>query len=165
MWFWRRVGWIPVVVWMGVIFWFSAQPAEVSSEMSVEIGYRIGSIIYPSFETWTIKEQLDYALAIEFAVRKAAHALEYAALGMLFLLALKDTTLQIGKIKLRQHIGYAALIFGMIYAISDEIHQIFVPGRDGNLTDVLIDSAGVLIGILLIKGIARFRLRFFGSRG
>ena len=41
------------------------------------------------------------------------------------------------------------LIFSIFYAASDEFHQTFVPGRDGNIVDVLIDSSGALVGILL----------------
>ena len=46
-----------------------------------------------------------------------------------------------------------SLIIGIIYASSDEIHQAFVPGRGPMLTDVLIDTSGVVTGIILVIGI------------
>ena len=45
--------------------------------------------------------------------------------------------------------GILSFLFSVIYASSDEFHQTFVPGRDGNIVDVLIDSSGSLVGILL----------------
>ena len=45
--------------------------------------------------------------------------------------------------------GILSFLFSVIYASSDEFHQIFVPGRDGNIIDVLIDSSGALVGILI----------------
>jgi hypothetical protein len=47
-------------------------------------------------------------------------------------------------------------LIGVLYAVSDEIHQTFVPGRAGQLRDVLIDSCGVLAGICIIKVLRRF---------
>lgn len=44
----------------------------------------------------------------------------------------------------------ASLIIGIFYATSDEIHQCFIPGRGPQITDVIIDSMGVLLGILLV---------------
>ena len=45
--------------------------------------------------------------------------------------------------------GILSFLFSVIYALSDEFHQTFVPGRDGNIVDVLIDSSGALVGILV----------------
>ena len=45
--------------------------------------------------------------------------------------------------------GILSFLFSVIYAFSDEFHQTFVPGRDGNIVDVLIDSSGALVGILV----------------
>ena len=42
-----------------------------------------------------------------------------------------------------------SFLFSVLYASSDEFHQTFVVGRDGNIVDVLIDSSGTLVGILL----------------
>ncbi len=43
-----------------------------------------------------------------------------------------------------------SLVVGIIYATSDEIHQTFIPGRAGMITDIIIDGMGVLLGILIV---------------
>ena len=54
-----------------------------------------------------------------------------------------------------------SLIIGIIYASSDEIHQAFVPGRGPMLTDVLIDTSGVTVGILLVIVIFKIYKKYF----
>ncbi len=49
---------------------------------------------------------------------------------------------------IEQRVISKSLIIGILYAISDEIHQLFVPGRSGKVTDVIIDSLGILTGIV-----------------
>ena len=51
--------------------------------------------------------------------------------------------------------GLIPLLIGFLYAVSDEIHQHFVPGRAMQARDVLIDTAGVLLGIWIARGIIR----------
>ena len=67
---------------------------------------------------------------------------EYAVLGILLFL-----TLTLWGIR---HIVRTALSAGILYAALDEYHQTFVPGRSGQIRDVVIDSLGLLFGILLI---------------
>jgi VanZ family protein len=71
----------------------------------------------------------------DLVLRKLAHAAEYAILGALLARATGRTGL--------------AFSLGALYAISDEIHQAFVPGRLGSPLDVAIDAAGVAIGVAL----------------
>lgn len=75
---------------------------------------------------------------LDFLMKKTAHFLEYT---ILFLLWYRT----IGKKN-----PFLALIFSLIYAFTDEIHQLLVPGRTGKLTDVAIDFSGMLISALLI---------------
>ena len=82
-------------------------------------------------------------------MRKCAHAGEYAVLGVLLTMALTD----------RRRVMPAAVI-GILYAASDEFHQRFVPGRSCQLTDVLLDSAGLLAGIMLVLLADRLYRRF-----
>ena len=79
----------------------------------------------------------------DLVLRKIAHACEFAVLGALLLRALRDER--------------AALAAGIAYAISDEVHQLFVPGRVGSPLDVAIDSAGVAVGVLLWRRYAQAR--------
>lgn len=71
----------------------------------------------------------------DLVLRKIAHAAEYALLGAL----------------LTRATGRAGLAFalGTLYAVSDELHQSFVPGRVGSPLDVAIDAVGIAIGVAL----------------
>jgi VanZ family protein len=77
-------------------------------------------------------------------LRKVAHMTEYAILGALLLRA----------------IGHElpALLAGIAYAVTDEVHQHFVEGRHASLVDVLIDTVGIAIGILAFRRLLRTRL-------
>ena len=76
-------------------------------------------------------------------LRKGAHMTEYAILGLLLLRALGREL--------------PALALGMGYAITDEIHQHFVGGRHASPVDVLIDTAGVAIGIFVLSRLFQTR--------
>lgn len=73
---------------------------------------------------------------ITFAINKTLHLIEYAILVILFFYPLQ-------KIK-------PSILYSLLFAVSDEIHQHFVPGRQGCVRDVFIDMLGILIGILII---------------
>ncbi len=77
----------------------------------------------------------------DLVLRKLAHITEYAVLGALLARAVPDT---------------AAFAIGVLYAVTDEIHQSFVAGREGAPLDVAIDAVGVLAGIVLLA-VARRR--------
>ena len=77
----------------------------------------------------------------DLVLRKLAHAAEFAVLGALLLRALRDER--------------GALATGVAYAITDELHQHFVPGRVGSPVDVAIDAIGVAAGVLLWRRYGR----------
>ena len=81
-----------------------------------------------------------------FLVRKTAHFTEYAILGSLFFLNLKSW--QRSKSSTSMNI-LLSLIFSFLYACTDELHQIFIPGRSAQFRDVLIDTLGASFGILI----------------
>ncbi len=138
----KSVVWfIITVVWMTVIFCFSAQPADVSADTSLRVGMTIGKMSVPDFSKLPKEEQMDYAKKIEFPVRKMAHATEYAILGCLL------TNLCL-TFPMRKAYMWGWLM-GSAYAATDEFHQLFVSGRSGQITDVMIDSVGCLTGCLV----------------
>ena len=94
-------------------------------------------------------------------MRKTAHFLEYAVLGALMLNMLVQIARARGRnvLKMLLQLALAAWLFSTAYACTDELHQLFVPGRTGKLTDVLIDSSGVLLGVLIVMLIVRAVLR------
>nr|WP_307771913.1 VanZ family protein [Clostridium botulinum] len=86
-------------------------------------------------------KHIDYNF-LNFLIRKAAHITEYFILFMLLYYAFKKTFYKNLKIK--------AAIITILYACTDELHQLFIPGREGKIRDVLIDSIGVFIGVFFI---------------
>ena len=94
-----------------------------------------------------------------FLVRKTAHFTEYAILGALFYLNLIQFP------KLNSHIKKLLLpiLFSYLYAITDELHQVFVPGRSAQFRDVLIDtlgaSFGAIITYLIVKLFTKIKTR------
>ena len=77
----------------------------------------------------------------DLVLRKLAHAAEFAVLGALLVRATDRAAL--------------AIVLGTLYALSDELHQVLVPGRMGSPLDVAIDAAGVVFGVLLWQRAAR----------
>lgn len=139
----RKIFAAAAVLWMIVIFSFSAKVSEDSEEMSRSVGMLIGKAVIKEYKEWPGKRQAAFAAKIDYPVRKAAHASEYAILGIL----LTGAILDIRKPWKRQLPAY--FLIGAVYAASDEFHQLFVPGRSGQIRDVMIDSAGVAAGIIL----------------
>ena len=126
--------------WMIFIFGMSAAKGEESSGMSAKAAEFIGEVLHGDLEDWPEEERSAYIEKLEFPIRKSAHFLEYTMLGLLLSLTLKAWGMQGGKCFV------TALLIGVAYAASDELHQLFVSGRSGQFTDVLIDSAGVFLG-------------------
>ena len=79
----------------------------------------------------------------DLVLRKIAHAAEYAVLGALLARALRSPAV--------------AVLAGVLYAVSDEVHQAFVPGRLGSPVDVAIDAVGVVAGVVLWERAVRTR--------
>jgi len=132
------VPWIPVVLWMILIFYMSHQPAVVSDGLSTGITQKLMEFIEKVFSNSELNMD-----SVNHYVRKNAHFMEYLILGVLVINALRKSGMTGGK-------GITfALLMCILYASSDEYHQLFVQGRAGRVTDVLIDSSGALTGILL----------------
>lgn len=139
----KMIVWGFVAIGMAVIFYFSHQQASESQALSISLATRIVQIISSFFST-----ELEVGV-IHFYLRKGTHFFAYLILGMLVITALG---------KKMKHI-WLALSICILFAISDEIHQIFIPGRSGEVRDVLIDTVGAFIGILLILSLKHVRSR------
>lgn len=141
--------WLPAILWMAVIFFLSHQGAGSSSTLSSGITKTIHDLIT------TLLPWLDLDLDFfHVLVRKGAHFTAYLILGLLVSYARRPEGPK----------SYGSVfLFCMLYAMSDEFHQTFIPGRSGELRDVLIDSAGALSGILFYLSLtfqrARIRVR------
>ena len=142
------LSWVAVIVWMAFIFYLSAQVAEQSNQLSTGITETIIGIIRKLIPN--AKPDLN---SFNHFVRKNAHFFAYLVLGLL-------TSNALGRNKAHSYRrALFALLICALYAVSDEVHQLYVPGRGGQATDVLIDSAGALVGSGLYFILTRLRHR------
>lgn len=125
-----------------IIFGFSSQDSEESGKLSSNITkFILKQVNHNEIE---IEDRQEILERTESVIRKIAHFSIYTLVGLL-LMALMSTY----DIKENKRI-MISLCIGILYATSDEIHQLFIPGRAGQITDVILDSMGVLLGILLV---------------
>jgi VanZ family protein len=129
---------ILIIVWAYLVFSFSSQDGGESSGFSRMI-----------IELFTKDEAI--INVVEPYVRKFAHFSEYALGGVLFL-GLCNTYNWSDRKKL-----FISIFLGVWYAISDEVHQLLVPARNGNLIDVWIDSLGIATGTCVMMANNKIR--------
>lgn len=134
----KSISWIAAISWMAVIFYLSHQPGTASSNLSSGI---VAALL-------DLMDQVAPALEFDIEsfhtfVRKNAHFLAYFLLSLLSLNAWRSSGFRGFK--------QLALGFGMcvLFAVTDEIHQLFIAGRSGEARDVLIDSAGAGLGVVI----------------
>ena len=138
--------WLPAACIAAAIFWFSAQPAAESTEMSDTVSHLIlllGTKL--GFFHGNPAQYADLIELMSFPVRKTAHMTEY----LVFYCAVRfglHFTYQPLNVK-RRLLTALAIVF--LYACTDEFHQFFVPGRAGRFTDVLIDCFGCAVVTLI----------------
>ena len=131
--------WLPVALWMGVIFVASTDLG--SAEHTSRVIEPLVKWIKPDASP----EQFEL---VHFLVRKTAHLTEYAILGLLLLRALRMSIAAQATTRSLQLLGIA-LLCSAVYASMDEFHQSFVAGRTACVQDVLIDTTGALIGLVI----------------
>ena len=130
------------------IFVMSAQNSKSSSGMSGNVIRFIVDLVKGNLNE---TNKLDLVKNWQFFVRKAAHWSIYFALGLFTVLAM--LTYEISPWK-RPAIAAGICL---LYAVSDEVHQLFVPGRGGQIRDVLIDFFGAVTAIIIVLLIRKKR--------
>jgi len=105
----KILNWLSVIVWMGIIFFFSSQPAIKASNFAL----------------------------VDFVVKKNAHIAEFFILFFLLYRAFTKNKFE------------RAFLISVLFAFSDEAHQLFTPGRTALLRDVAIDSLGISAAFIL----------------
>ena len=134
------------LIWMIVIFLFSAQNGSESSGLSTRLVKLLCGIVHynPSPDAFSF---------LTFIVRKCAHMTEFGILALLWL-----GTVNCGAegFKWRYPAAFAA---SSLYAATDEIHQLFVSERAGQVKDWLIDSSGALLFLLCAWLISKFLMK------
>ena len=115
--------WMPVLIWAGMIFYFSSKPRMDSG-----------------------LEQLQSGLELDFILRKGFHVFEYLIFTGLLYRAIK------GSFILNQNrLLFYSIFFSILYAFLDEYHQTFVPTRTGSIYDVMVDSIGIGCSYVILR--------------
>lgn len=132
----RSISWIAAFSWMAVIFYLSHQPGSASSDLSSGIVATLLNFIDQVAPNLELNVESFHTF-----VRKNAHFMAYLFLSLLSLNAWKSSGYR----------GWRQLFLGfgmcVLFAATDEIHQLFIEGRSGEVRDVLIDSTGAAVGV------------------
>ena len=133
---------ILLIFWMSLIFSFSSQPAKKSESLSDNVTL-VAIDITAKLTNQDISRNKQEKLIkqLRFYIRKTAHFSLYFVLGILIFNLLK-------KYSINKQVLFS-LIICFLYACSDEVHQYFVMNRTAKLFDVLVDTLGSIIGILI----------------
>ena len=142
-----------LVFWMLVIFTFSQTNGEKSSGKS--IGILKKTVITISDAMYNIKiikkpisdkKASEIANKLNYPARKLMHISEYFILALLFYLVYASYNIK--------KVYILTVTSSILYAISDEVHQLFT-GRTGKVTDVLVDTIGIMVAILVIYSVKK----------
>lgn len=125
-----------VIILMAIIFYLSHEPASASRELSSSITDTMVMLIEKIAPISGINIDVFHHL-----LRKSAHFFAFLVLGFFALLAFNPNR-EGGSRQVLMALGLC-----VAFAVSDEIHQLFIPGRSGEIRDVLIDSVGSSVGI------------------
>jgi Predicted integral membrane protein len=145
---------IAILFWLALIFHFSAQPAIQSDGLSKSItkeivvtAEKIGVVVQGKSLDKSFISQMDDLL------RSSAHFFMFFILGFLTLWFTKTITK-------KTYALIPTFLFCAIYAISDEFHQHFVPGRATELSDFIIDCCGAVLGMLFFALMYKFYVKY-----
>ena len=130
----KIIYWSLLIIWMIIICLMSSQPATVSDSQSTGVLYL--------FSKLGININSVFGDLANFVVRKCAHFIEYMILALL--------TFNLVKLYFNiKQVVILTIVFVFLYACSDEIHQLFVLGREGAIRDVVIDTCGGIVLVLI----------------
>jgi hypothetical protein len=143
--------WWPAVLWAMVIYSVSGDSKSV---------HHSSRIIEPVVR-WLVPDISEEALwATVLGVRKTAHFVEYAVLVILLWIGFRGSVWNASEPRWSRRAAVAAVLGAIAFAITDELHQTFVPGRQGAALDVVIDSFGALSGIYALWLLGRWRQKW-----
>jgi len=132
--------WLPPLVWMVVIFSASSDSASIAHS----------SRFFEPLMHWLFPQMSQIRIGeIHYLFRKCAHMAEFSILALLLWQAIRHTHITAQRGWLWSQAGLV-LALVLLYAASDEIHQTFIPGRTGQLSDVMVDTAGGAIGLAML---------------
>lgn len=132
-----------IIVWMATIFCFSSEQSAQSSSTSGTV-IKMGLSQLKSFKEMEEPKQNELIEELQHPARKLAHFSIYT-IGGLIIFCFVNTFNIYDKKKI-----IFTILIGLIYATTDEVHQLFTEGRSGQITDILIDTSGVCVGCAII---------------
>ncbi|UJL45806.1 VanZ family protein [Virgibacillus sp. NKC19-16] len=132
----KMISWTAVILMMVLLFSLSNQPSIKSNVLSEGITDNIVLTIETIMPNFNIDRY-----SFNIMLRKSAHFFAYLILGIIVIYALRRSGVR----------GYRSIVLALgicvLFAIVDEVHQLFVPGRSGQVRDVVIDGAGAIVGV------------------
>ena len=141
-----------VILCMLIIFSFSSDNSIQSSKKSENVILEISSL----FGVKGHRKQQQMINKFFVPVRKCAHFFIYFVLGLSMISFLREFSIPVLKLLL------LSIFLTFLYACSDEVHQLFVPGRSGQVSDVLLDTIGASVGVGLYYLLFRKKLKEIG---
>jgi VanZ family protein len=156
---WNKIAgitaWLLTAVWMLVIFMLSAQPGTQSGSLSMGVTKIIVNIVGLVFPLDPDKvTNYDWLYMLDGVIRECAHGAAYFILALLAANAFR----RIGLTGLKTIL--LMLAFCAFYAVSDEVHQLFVPGRACELFDFEVDMLGAILSLILLQFISFLAAKF-----
>lgn len=133
---------IAAIVCMAIIFVFSSENSDKSSDTSGVITDKAVHTLVKDYEELPQEKKISIYDTFSHIVRKTAHFSIYAALGFCVSMAIwKRKLLSVG--------SALNILICFLYAFSDELHQNFVSGRSCEFRDMMIDTAGAAVGMII----------------
>lgn len=139
----KIIAWIITFLWMGMIYYFSSQPAEVSLNSSGKVLVSMDKLEKEDIQNISDRRVWN----LQNTIRKYAHFIVYSVLG--FLMALSFVLIW----KENYLIYLYSWLTASIYGVLDELHQHFVPGRGATLSDMGLDAISALVGTVFGLGL------------
>lgn len=148
----KILSFLPACCMMALIFYFSSHTAADSSQVSISLTQTILEMICDLFHlNWEPALLMQYAASAEHFIRKLAHFSEYFLLAASF-----SFPLHVHRIRSKKQI-LLSVLFCALFAVLDEWHQTFVPGRSGAVKDCILDTFGSLCGAVTFYFVVTIR--------
>ena len=145
-----------VLLCMIIIFSFSSDDDKASDKKSDGVIISVAKLIKRN--NLSKKEKIKYINKYVVFVRKGAHFIIYFALGLSLISLIREYRILDLKAIL------IALLIAILYACSDEFHQLFISGRSGQISDIFLDSFGSFVGISIYYLIYKIRSKKYEQK-
>ncbi len=156
----QKISFMLVIIWMIIIFILSGMPGEESNNKSqraitkaVEQTVSVTNGMGITDKHPSVNKMKSVTQKLNIVLRKCMHCIEFFILAIFLMNALRYSKIS------TKGTCLLAIILGFLYACTDEIHQLFVVGRTAKFKDILIDTAGVIIGVIVYVLLRRLYLK------